>query len=198
MNLTEKQHQVYLFIKGYIAREGHAPTFREIQHSFGFKSVNSVQKYIARLEEKGLLKPPEGHGRRLLTLTDIGEGSRAIPLLGNVAAGPPLEAIEWSETVEVPKAMLGSGEYFGLKVKGFSMVEDGILDGDVIVFKRQQTAENGQTVVALIDGEATVKRYYKRTFHIELQPANPAMSPLIIQKGDFSIQGIFAGLIRMR
>jgi len=198
MNLTEKQYQVYRFIREYIAGEGHPPTYREIQHAFSFKSVNSVEKHIAALKERGVLLSPGGPGRAVLMLAEQGEGTMMIPLLGGVAAGAPIEAIEWSETVEVPRAMLGKGEYFGLKVKGFSMVDDGILDGDLIIFKRQHTAENGQTVVALVDGEATVKRYYRKRDGIELCPANPAMSPIQVHGGDIRIQGIFAGLMRMR
>jgi repressor LexA len=198
MHLTEKQHQVYRFIREYIRGEGHPPTYREIQHAFGFKSVNSVEKYIAALKERGALLPPGKEGRPVLRLAEEGEGTLMIPLLGDVAAGPPIEAIEWSETVEVPRAMLGKGEYFGLKVKGYSMVDDGILDGDLIIFKRQHTAENGQTVVALVDGEATVKKYFRKPDGIELRPANPTMSPILVRGADFRIQGIFAGLMRMR
>jgi repressor LexA len=129
-------------------------------------------------------------------LAEEGKGSVVIPLLGTVAAGKPIEAIEHRNSIEVPKEMLGTGEYFGLKVEGFSMVEDGILDKDIIIVKKQETAFNGQTVVALVNGNATVKKFYLKENCVELRPANPAMSSLFITNGDFRIQGIFVGLIR--
>jgi repressor LexA len=120
-----------------------------------------------------------------------------LPLAGQVAAGSPIEAIEDNESVDVPEEMLGSGEYFALKVRGRSMVEEGIFDGDTIVVRRQTTAENGQTVVALLGGqEATVKKYYRRKDEVELRPANAAMSSIFVRKGEFEIQGVVVGLMR--
>lgn len=196
MNLTDKEQRVYAFIERYIENEGYSPTFREIQEEFGFKSVNSVQKYVSQLQAKGMLRISQKGHKRSIALAETGEGTLVLPLLGIVAAGQPIEAIERQDTVEVPREMVGSGDYFGLKIQGFSMVEDGLLDGDILVVKRQATASNGQTVVALVDGEATVKKYFRHENSVELRPANPSMAPLFIRGGEFQIQGVFAGLLR--
>jgi repressor LexA len=118
------------------------------------------------------------------------------PLLGRVAAGKPIEAVEEIDVIEIPPSMLGKGDHFVLQVKGDSMKEDGILDGDFIVIRRQATAENGQTVVALINNQATVKKYYQREGHVELRPAHTGMEPLIIREGDLQIQGKVIGVLR--
>jgi len=117
-------------------------------------------------------------------------------MAGLVAAGSPIEPVEQRETVDVPEEMLGSGEYFALKVTGNSMIEEGIFDGDTIVVRRQNTAENGQTVVALVNGEATVKKFYRRSGEIELRPANAAMTSILVRDDAFTIQGVVAGLMR--
>ena len=119
-----------------------------------------------------------------------------IPLHGKVAAGNPIEALEGIETIEVPSSMIGTGNYYALTVSGESMIEDGILDGDLIVIKEKSNATNGETVVAVIDNEATVKKYYKKNNKIELHPANSSMSPIIVDRGDFNIKGIVVGLYR--
>lgn len=121
----------------------------------------------------------------------------SIPMAGLVAAGSPIEPIPQTELVEVPPSMLRGGDSFALKVKGESMKDEGILPGDLVVVRKQGTAKNGQTVVALVNGEATIKTYFKRTTHIELRPANETMQPIIIQSSDeFHIEGIVIGVIR--
>jgi len=120
-----------------------------------------------------------------------------IPMAGIVAAGLPIEPIQQSELVDVPPSMLQGGKNFALRVKGESMKDDGILPGDLIVVRKQDTANNGQTVVALVNGEATVKTYYKKPGHIELHPANPTMQPIIVgPHEDFHIEGLLIGVIR--
>ena len=120
-----------------------------------------------------------------------------IPMAGVVAAGLPIEPVQQSELIDVPPSMLQGGKTFALRVKGESMKDEGILPQDLIVVRKQETAQNGQTIVALVNGEATVKTYFKKTGHIELHPANPAMQPIIIQPGeDFHIEGIVIGVIR--
>jgi repressor LexA len=127
-----------------------------------------------------------------------GTPSFTIPLLGTVAAGKPIEPIEGTEKIEVPQSLLSSGENFALRVHGDSMIDDGIRDGDVVIVKRQATAESGQTVVALVNGEATVKRFYKKGSRVELRPANPALKPLLLNEevGALEIRGVVIGLIR--
>ncbi len=163
---------------------------------FGFKSIYSVQKHLAQLEAKGVIRIFEKGRKRSIILDDEGKDSVTIPLAGTVAAGEPIEAIEQQDRIEVPKEMIRGGDYFGLRVKGSSMIDDGILDGDVIILRKQSTARNGETVVALVDGNATLKKFYRKGDKIELQPANRTMSTIIVHGGDFSIQGIVVGLNR--
>ena len=118
------------------------------------------------------------------------------PLLGRVAAGKPIEAVEDVDVIEVPPSMVGSGEHFVLHVKGDSMKDDGILDGDFVVVRKQPTAENGETVVALINNEATIKKYYKRERDVELRPANDEIESIIVKRGEMRIQGKVVGVIR--
>jgi repressor LexA len=127
-----------------------------------------------------------------------GTPSFAIPLLGTVAAGKPIEPVEQAEKIEIPRSLLGSGENFALKVRGDSMIDDGIRDGDVVIVRRQAMAENGDTVVAVVDGEATVKRFYRKGDRVELRPANPALAPLFLDAsvGTLEIRGVVVGLIR--
>lgn len=199
MSLTKKQKQVLDFIKDYIDDNEVSPTQVEIQEHFGFKSLGSVQDYIRYLKDAGYLENDANSVRGLKPIdpnASQSENSIAIPLHGSVAAGNPIEAIEGNETIDIPAYMVRKGHHYALTVSGESMIEDGILDGDVIVIKEQNTAQNGQTVVAVIDNEATVKRYYKKSKQIELHPANSTMKPIIVDHGDFQIKGILVGLVR--
>lgn len=193
--LTRKQKEVYDYICAYIDEHGVSPTQAEIQDYFGFKSLGSVQDYIKYLLNAGVLKNDPNAVRGLVP-AEQAEPSIDIPMLGNVAAGIPIEVIERTETIAVPKSMIRAGTHFALTVKGQSMIEDGILEGDVIIVKKQSTANNGDTVVATVDHEATVKRFQKKAKHIELIPANSSMKPIIVKDEDFQIKGILVGLIR--
>jgi repressor LexA len=196
IELTDKQQAVYDYIKRFIGDRGMAPSYEEIRKAFRFQSYNSVQKYLKRLEEKGYIKSPWGNRKRALELTDPGPMQRSIPLLGRVAAGRPIEAIQTPDTVEVPETLVRGDDQFALKVVGDSMVDDGIREGDIIIVKRQRDARNGQTVIALIGDDATVKQYYRKGSKIELRPANVRMKPFFVEEGDIQIQGIVIGLIR--
>jgi repressor LexA len=200
MSLTKKQNQVYDFIVEYIEENSISPTQVEIKEHFGFKSLGSVQDYIKYLKNSGYLENDSNSVRGLTPINPNALGSSQdvidIPLNGKVAAGNPIEAIEGTETIAVPSSMIGFGNHYALTISGESMIEDGILDGDLIVVKEQQSAKNGDTVVAVIDNEATVKRFYQKPKQIELHPANSSMKPIIVQGGDFQIKGILVGLIR--
>lgn len=199
MNLTKKQKQVYDFICCYIEENEYSPTQVEIQEYFGFKSLGSVQDYIRYLKNAGYVTNDPNSVRGLTPINQNVsrvESSIEIPLHGKVAAGNPIEAIEGSETISVPVGMIGKGTYYALTISGQSMIEDGILDGDVIIVKEQNSAYNGQTVVAVINNEATVKRFYKNKKQIELHPANSSMKPILVKDGDFHIKGVLVGLIR--
>lgn len=194
--LTPKQKRVFDFIARHIETRGFAPSQQEIARAFGFRSLGTVQNYLVRLEREGLLSR-DWNGRRSLRLATSGEAGMKLPLAGTVAAGKPLEAIATNDFIEVPPAMVGSGEHFVLRVAGDSMIEDGILDGDYVIVRKQDDAENGQTVVALLDNEATVKRLQRHGRTLELHPANPAMQPIVIDPHlPFRIAGVVVGVIR--
>lgn len=194
--LTPKQKRILDFIENYLTANGYAPSQQEIARAFGFRSLGTVQNYLVRLEREGVLSR-DWNARRGTRPTRTKGSEIELPLAGLVAAGKPIEAIETPDTIEVPSSMVGSGDNIVLKVQGTSMIGDGILDGDYIVVRKQLQAENGQTVVAMIDGEATVKRFYRKGSRIELHPANPTMTPILVENEEtFRIEGVVIGVIR--
>ena len=196
MNLTRRQQEVYAFLRDYFGEQGTAPSYEEIRRQLGLSSLSTVHKHLKQLERKGYLRSPWGSQKRALRLAEHGRPSVTLPLLGTVAAGLPIEAVEVPDQVEVPESLLRGGECFALRVRGDSMIEDGIHDGDLILIKKQETAETGQTVVALVEGEATVKKFYRRGKQVELRPANPEMKPITVAADKVKIQGVVIGLMR--
>jgi SOS regulatory protein LexA len=205
MALTKKQKEVFDYIQSYHDHHGHAPTQNEIKDHFGLKSLGSVQKYLQYLNKEGLLESHWNQRRGVEVKAPqnihIDSDSEHIPLLGLVAAGNPILAIENpTNTIAVPRHFLKGGfRYFALTVKGESMIEAGILEGDVIVRRSTQEARSGQIVVAVIDGEATVKTLaIQNKKRLELLPANKNFSPIIIDENstDFKIVGTLVGLLR--
>lgn len=201
MAITKKQKEFYDYIVAYNSEHGHSPTQKEIKDHFGLKSFGSVQKYLQYLSKEGLLETQWNQRRSLeIKSTEVESDSDQIPLLGLVAAGNPIEAIENpTNTISVPRYLLKGGfRYFALTVKGDSMIEAGILEGDVIVCRSTKEARNGQIVVAVVNGEATVKTFSQQKKAIELLPANKNYSPIIIDEGieDFKIVGNLVGLLR--
>ena len=198
MKLSAKQKDFLAYIARYIDEWGRSPSFDEICIHFGFKSYNTVTTYLKILARKGYIRlPQEKNRKRAIELISPVETRRfEFPLLGRVAAGKPIEAIEDVSVIDVPPSMTGTGDHFVLLVQGDSMEEDGILDGDYVVVRKQPTAENGETVVALIDNEATVKKYYKRKGHVELRPAHTGMEPILIEEGELRIEGKVVGVLR--
>jgi len=194
MNLTKRQKEIIDFIRTYRDEHGISPTQREIRENFLLSSFGTVQKHLKRLEEKGALSREWNRSRGIAPAEQA--SSRQVPLLGLVAAGRPIEPFPDEETIEVPASLLGRGDHFVLRVRGDSMVEDGIRDGDFVVVSRRATAKNGQTIVALIRGEATLKRYYAEGPRVRLQPANASMRPLSYDAKDVVVQGVVTGLIR--
>jgi len=194
--LTKRQKQILDYVKKFIKEKSYSPSFEEIRRHFGFVSKSTVHHHIETLKEKGYLK----RSRTIeLPKAEKSSGLVEIPLLGTIAAGQPIEAIQEKETIAVPQDKLPrSGDFYALRVMGDSMIDEGINDGDVILVKQQSIAENGQKVVALVDNyEATLKKFYKERGYIRLQPANKTMEPLIFRKGrDISIQGIVLDVIK--
>jgi len=203
--LTSKEEQIYDYIKGFISKNDYPPTYTEIQEKFGYKSVYSIQQFVDQLATKGYLKPSLGENKkRSLELVHSSSSSSeesqmvSIPLEGSVAAGRLTHSYQNRDYVEVPRQLLkDSAEYFSLRVKGDSMIEDCIMDGDLVIIKRQSNATNGQTVVALVGDEATIKRFYKKKDMIELHPANPAFNIIqVAPEADFKILGVLSSVIR--
>ncbi len=200
--LTPKQKEVLDFILEFGARQGYAPSQQEIARHFGFKSLGTVQNYLVRLERAGLLRKEHNAKRSLQVLPPqpVAQPAVALPLLGRVAAGRPIEALEEGITLEVPSSMVPpQSECFALRVVGDSMIGDGILEGDFVVVNKKRPATNGQTVVALLRNEATVKRYYRHGNRVERRAANPNYEPIWVEslvEDEFKIEGVVTGLNR--
>ncbi len=232
--LTLKEKNVLQFLESYLLEHGISPTYQEICGHFGFASYNSVQRYLKQLEAKNYIKLPWGNQKRAITLlhpssamqealvdmqretsptpVELRPEAISLPLLGRVAAGQPLEAFEHDEFIDVPISMVKKAEQtFALRVQGQSMIEDGILDGDIILVQEQKSARNGEIIVAVVENEATVKRFYMQTkdkqsdsnVHalggnkmIELRPANSSMESLWYHPSEVQIRGVVVSLIR--
>ena len=199
MPVTARQRQVFEFISRFNEAQKQPPTIAEIGKQFKMSSPASVHSILSALEREGLIKriPNVSRGIELIAQEPAND-SDEIPLLGAVAAGQPIEAILTHDTVAVPRDMRGQGRTFALRVRGDSMIEENIQDGDTIIVSAQRTAENGQMVVALIDGNyATVKKFYREPDFIRLEPANPQFKPIFIKTPErIEIQGVVRGLIR--
>ena len=196
-NLTQRQQQILDYIVAEVKSKGYPPSVREIGAAVGLSSSSTVHSHLSALEKKGLIKRDPSKPRALLLMdrkTEPDNHSVVVPLLGQVAAGQPILATEnivdnisWSKNLSATPS-------FALSVKGDSMIDDGILDGDVVMVRQQPTAENGDIVVALIEDEATVKRFYLEPDRIRLEPANPSYSPIYTTEA--SILGKVVGLLR--
>ena len=193
--LTKRQAQILEFVTQYIRSHNFAPSYREIGQHFGLSSTATVAEHIESLKAKGYLKHAENLARSIQPAeVEADEAPCFIPLLGVVAAGKPIEAVATQESIDIPRDMMGAN-VFALRVKGESMIEDGILHGDYIVVEQAKTARNGEIVVALVDQDrVTLKRFYKEKERVRLQPANSTMEPIYVQ--NVAIQGKVRGLIR--
>jgi repressor LexA len=198
--LTDRQKEILAFINQSIAERGYPPTLREIGRQFSIKSTNGVNDHLRALEKKGYLQREDMKSRALRPVDTVGQ-TVEVPILGRVAAGQPLLAVRnYEDTVRVDRFFIGQNrEVFALRVKGESMIEDGIFDGDYVFVKKQLQANPGETVVVMIEDEATVKRYYPEGETIRFQPANAAMEPILVRKRDFksvNILGVVIGVYR--
>jgi repressor LexA len=209
--VTERQRDILNFIRAFQKERGFAPTHREICDQFGFSSYGTVYKHLSLLEKKGLIRRDSNQKRGVevidLERSEGGEmksGSRRderssvreLPLFGYIAAGRPLDVDVSNEMISVPEHLTSRGENYVLKVRGDSMVEDGILDGDLVIIARKQVADNGEMVVANVNGEVTLKRLYHEGERVRLQPANSMMSPIYAASRDVAVQGVVVGLMR--
>lgn len=197
MHLTKRQKEIYDFLREYLAREGYAPSLEEVGAHFGLSSVATVHKHIQNLVDKGLLRKAWNRSRSIEIVDAGGEPTREIPLLGTVAAGLPIEAVPTPDSIAVPAELVSRGDCFALSVRGDSMIEDHILDGDVVILESRKTPRAGETVVALIDrDEATLKRFYLDGDTVRLVPANAALEPLEYAAERVEVQGVVVGLLR--
>jgi repressor LexA len=200
MPLTKRQKEILDHVESFIEKHGYAPSFEEIADAFGYSSLATVHEHLSNLERKGYIRKAYNESRSIeLVGVTFGANATELPLLGAVAAGVPIEVIEEQETIAVPPDMVRSeGENFVLRVEGESMIDEQIRDGDYIVVSSQETASDGQMVVALIGGDsATVKKMYREPDgRIRLQPANPSMPPIVEDARNVQIQGVVVGVIR--
>jgi len=196
--LTKRQKEILEYVSQFIAENGYAPSFREIAYYFEFSSTGTVAEYLNILEEKGYITKDamEARAIQLTPAFDDGMTFTEIPLEGVIDAGRPIEAIRTHETIDIPRDMMGR-KTFALRVRGDSMIKDGILDSDYVIIEQSSTAKNGDIVVALVDNDkATLKRYYNEKNQIRLQPANSSMKPMLYAKTRVTIQGKVKGVIR--
>ena len=198
MALTRRQREVLDFLSDFITSRGYSPSFEEIADHFGYSSKGTVHKHLGNLIEKGLIRKAWNRSRSIDLVTERQSmASSSLPLLGFVAAGSPIEAIEDDETIAVPSDMIGSGKHYVLRVKGESMIDEQIRDGDYVIVDARPTAEDGETVVALIKGEeATVKKFYRENAVVRLEPANAAVEPIIVPANEVEIRGVVIGVLR--
>ncbi len=193
-HLTKRQKEILDYIEQYIASHDYAPSFREIAEFFHLSSIATVADHLENLKSKGFLTKDFNEARSLQLTPRWDERTFEIPLMGVIAAGSPIEAIRTNETIDIPKDMMGKN-VFALKVRGDSMIEDGIFDGDYIIIEQTNNPRNGEIVVALLDNEnATVKRFYREKDHIRLQPANSKYNPIRTKR--VVVQGRVKGVIR--
>ncbi len=197
-SLTKKQAQILEYIRSHIEEYGYAPSYREIGDHFGLSSPATIHAHVQALCEKGVVAIGfDGEARSIELIKDeIQEPSVVLPLMGLITAGEPIEAVEDNETMAIPATfVLDGSNSFVLRVKGRSMIEDGILDGDYVVIERNPSPRNGEVVVALLDNAyATLKRFYRERTRIRLQPANSTMEPIFVK--DCIIQGVVRAVIR--
>jgi repressor LexA len=199
---TQRQKEILDYITRFHERHGHEPSYAQIARNFGVKSRATIAKHIAALERRGLLTRQHEDGSFGLSVkVDDADALCEVKLLGRIAAGAPLEVVEYQETIPVPRFLLGRvrpDRVYALRVKGDSMIDEHICDGDIALIENRTDARDGEIVVALLveENQATLKRLYRRGANVELHPANSELKPLVIPANQVSVQGIFRGLLR--
>ena len=204
MALTKKQRQILDYVESFVETNGYSPSYEEIADHFGYNSLATVHEHLTNLEQKGFLRKNYNKSRSLeVVRADLHAPALELPLMGAVAAGLPIEAIAEQETITVPHDMVRRGNNYVLRVRGDSMIDEQIRDGDFIIVNSRNTADNGEMVVALVTdgitvgGSATVKKFFRESGgRIRLQPANEMMQPMYFPADAVQIQGIVVGVIR--
>ncbi len=196
--LTKRQREILDYLNEFIQQHGYAPSLEEIGRRFNLSSLATVHKHLTNLQDKGFIKRAWNRSRSVeLVPTRMGTRSVELPLLGYVAAGAPIEAIAGAETIAVPEEMVGRRDTYVLRVRGSSMIDEQIRDGDFVIVEDRKTADNGEMVIALLGGsDVTLKKFYRENSHVRLQPANPVMQPLVVAADQVQVQGVVIGVLR--
>ncbi|HWC44903.1 MAG TPA: transcriptional repressor LexA [Casimicrobiaceae bacterium] len=200
MPLTKRQREILNYLSSYSEQNGYAPSFEEIAEQFRYSSLATVHEHLSNLERKNYIKRSYNESRAIEILpTEATPRAIELPILGSVAASMPIEAVEHNETMCVPDTLVRrGGNHYVLRVRGTSMIDEQIRDGDFVVINERRSADNGETVIALTNGSsATVKKFYReRDGRIRLQPANETMPPIYVNENDVMIQGVVVGVMR--
>jgi repressor LexA len=196
--LTKRQREILDFLNEFIQQHGYAPSLEEIGRRFDLSSLATVHKHLTNLQEKGFIKRTWNRSRSVEMIPNK-TGGRAVdlPLLGYVAAGVPIEAVVGTETIAVPEELIGKKDTYVLRVKGDSMIDEQIRDGDYVIVEDRRTADNGEMVIALLNGsEVTLKKLYREGPRVRLEPANPAVQPIVAPADQVQVQGVVVGVMR--
>jgi repressor LexA len=196
--LTKRQREILDFLNEFIQQHGYAPSLEEIGRRFSLSSLATVHKHLTNLQEKGFIKRAWNRSRSVeLVPTRVGGRAVELPMLGFVAAGLPIEAVASAESISVPEDLVGKRDTYVLRVRGDSMIDEQIRDGDYVIIEDRKSADNGEMVIALLGGsDVTLKKVYQENGHVRLQPANPAMQPLMVPADNVQIQGVVVGVMR--
>jgi repressor LexA len=196
--LTKRQREILDYLDAFIQQHGYAPSLEEIGRRFSLSSLATVHKHLTNLQEKGFIRRAWNRSRSVeLIPTRVGARSVELPLLGFVAAGAPLEAVATSETIAVPEGLVGKRDSYVLRVRGDSMIDEHIRDGDYVIVEDRRSVDNGEMVIALIGGaDVTLKKFYKENGRVRLQPANPTLQPLVVDADRVQVQGVVVGVMR--
>jgi len=196
--LTKRQREILDYLNDFIQHNGYAPSLEEIGKRFNLSSLATVHKHLTNLQDKGFIKRAWNRSRSVeLVPTRLGGRAVELPLLGYVAAGAPIEAVAGTETISVPEEMVSRRDTYVLRVRGSSMIDEQIRDGDFVIVEDRKTAENGEMVIALLGGhDATLKKFYREHDTVRLQPANATMQPIMVPADQVQIQGVVVGVMR--
>jgi repressor LexA len=196
--LTKRQREILDYLNEFIQQHGYAPSLEEIGKRFGLSSLATVHKHLTNLQQKGFIKRAWNRSRSVELMPSRLLGRTVeLPLLGYVAAGAPIEAIVGNETIDVPETLAGNRDTYVLRVKGDSMIDEQIRDGDFVIVEDRKTADTGEMVIALLGGtDVTLKKFYRENGRVRLQPANPAMQPLLVDPDHVQVQGVVVGVMR--
>jgi repressor LexA len=196
--LTKRQREILDYLNDFIQQHGYAPSLEEIGRRFGLSSLATVHKHLTNLQEKGFIKRAWNRSRSVEVVPTRMTGRAVeVPLLGYVAAGLPIEAVASADTITIPEDLVGPRDTYVLRVKGDSMIDEQIRDGDFVVVEDRKSANNGEMVIALLSGaDVTLKKFYRENGRVRLQPANPTMQPIFVEADRVQIQGVVVGVMR--